>query len=101
MRMGPDPMDFGVSFGGANAIYTITDARSDAQLRARITDDTSQGRFRVVRLTSYTVVRERFIARQPRGRPGFGRGRCHGWQPAKPVCRENTVDIDVSFLSGR
>jgi hypothetical protein len=30
--MGPDPMVCGVSFGSANAIYTITDAHSVAQL---------------------------------------------------------------------
>ena len=47
MQMGPDPMDFGVSLGGANSLYTITKARSKALLTARVADDTSQGSFRI------------------------------------------------------
>lgn len=59
MQIYPSPVNFGVTLplGMANALFNITDARSNAQLTAAIADNNPGHPFRVVSLTSYRRVR--------------------------------------------
>jgi hypothetical protein len=100
--MGPDPMICGVSFGGANAIHTITDAHSDAQLTPAL-PTTSARDDSAARLTSYIVVRERGVALSPGSRevvPGLDEDDAtDGSRPSRSAAKIPSISMLASSAS--